>query len=182
MTNTSSKVPYIIAGSAIGGAIGYFLMTDAGARLRRDIRTGGAGVLPDKIDEARCFLEKKGRVVTDQVRNVLNRAKDSMEAGQEAYEQAGEKYQSMLQGIKTRNTDIASTVQKSIDGLSQTASTAQQSVLDPVYEVIALAKAFDRGVRRFIGKTGEVVDFDEQTGGGKRDRQTPYYKDERVTG
>src|SRR5687767_7408710 len=123
MTNNSRKLPYIIVGSAVGGAIAYLFVSQSGTRLRRSLVQNGAKALPEKIEGARDFLERKSKVVTDQVRDVMNRAKESIEVGQQSYHEAEKKFQSQVRNIQSRNNDIASNVHKTVDELSNTAST-----------------------------------------------------------
>lgn len=144
-TNTSNKVPYIVVGSAIGGVAAYLFMTESGRRVRREITSG------EKLEDARMFIEKKGRAVTDEVRGVLDKAKESMAAGQHAYEEAEQSYRSQLKKIESKNNEIASGVHKTIDNWNRTAYTMEQTVLDPIYEVGAIARGIDRGVRTFLG-------------------------------
>lgn len=176
--NNSNKLPYVIVGSAVGGAIGYLFMTQSGTKLRQSIMENGTRALPEKIEGAREFLERKGKVITDKVHGVLDRAKESMQAGQQAYQEAEQNYQSQLRTIQGRNTDIASNVHKTVDELSHTASAVEKSFLDPVYEFVALARGVDRGVRRFFKRPARVVGF----GGTGTEGAAPFYKDERLTG
>lgn len=165
--NTSNKLPYVLVGSAVGGAIGYLFMTKSGVEFRQSLMENGTAVIPEKLEGARGFIENKGRVVTDQVRGVLNRAKEAIEAGQEGYREAGRDYESTLRKIEGRNQEIVNNVHKTVDSLSQTAVTVQQSFMDPVYDMVAMVRGFERGIRRFIGRRGEVVNF----GGGQSQSQ-----------
>src|SRR4029079_18253863 len=94
--NDSNKLPYLIAAGAIGGAVGYLFFTDSGkgffdkmARMRGE----KTAKIPQHIENARRFLERNGQKVTGGVRGAVGRMKDSMAAGQLAYEEAGETYQ-----------------------------------------------------------------------------------------
>ena len=107
-----------------------------------------------------------------------------MDVGRRAYDEANEHYQATLNKIQSRNTEIASNVHKSVDTLAETASSTQKSFLDPVYEALALVTGINRGLRRFLGGTGCVVDFGESGAGtgAAAGRDVPFFKDERVTG
>ncbi len=75
-SNSSNMWPYVIAGSAIGGAIGYLCMTESGRKIRHTI--AHPRELADGLDDARCFIEEKTRAMTGQVRNVLDKAKQGL--------------------------------------------------------------------------------------------------------
>lgn len=163
-TSTSNKVPYIVLGSAIGGAVGYLLLTESGRRIRHEIASG------EKLEDARVFVEKKSRAVTDQVRGVLDKAKESMTAGQGAYEEAEQRYRSQMQKIEGKNNEIASGVHKTIDNWNRTAYQIEQSVLDPLYEAGALYRGIDRGIRTFIGAFRRQRPRTEPTRFGREER------------
>ncbi|MBI4473323.1 MAG: YtxH domain-containing protein [Acidobacteria bacterium] len=184
MTKTSNKLPYIVAGSAVGGAIGYLFMTESGVRFRQSLVERGTAALPEKIEEGRRYLENKSKVVADKLDGVLDRAKESMDVGRRAYDEANEHYQATLNKIQSRNTEIASNVHKSVDTLAETAASTQKSFLDPVYETLALVTGINRGLRRLLGGTGRVGDFGESGAGtgAAAGRDVPFFKDERVTG
>ena len=65
--NGSNVWPYVIAGSAIGGAIGYLFMTESGRKIRRAVTHPDE--LADTIEDARSFIESKAQIVTGQVRS-----------------------------------------------------------------------------------------------------------------
>ena len=160
MSKTSDKVPYIIVGSAVGGALGYLFMTKSGVRVRRSLVREGSRVLPDKMEQVRSFVENKGKLVNDKVRGVLDRATASIEAGQQAYRESGYGYQTSLRRMEGRSTDIAANVHKAVDDFSKTAAAVQKSFFDPVYDLAAMMRGFDRGVRRFFGGPGRVIGFE----------------------
>lgn len=146
-TQTSIKVPYVILGSAIGGVAGYLFMTQSGRKVRQQIMSG------QKIEDARRFIEKKGSAITGQVRNVLDKAKESISAGQHAYDEAEQSYRAQFQKIQGKNNEIASNVHKTVDNWNRTAVTVEQTVLDPLYEAGALFRGISRGVRTFFGNS-----------------------------
>jgi gas vesicle protein len=158
MARKASDVwPYIIVGSAVGGAVGYLFATDSGRKVRRAITHPDE--LADNIDEVRAFIERKAEDVTGRVRTVIDRAKESMEAGQRAFEEANQGHRTNMQRMEDKNNQIASTVHKNVDNLKTTAYTVEQSLLDPLYEALAMYRGFRRGVRTMLGRTGEVAPF-----------------------
>jgi vacuolar-type H+-ATPase subunit I/STV1 len=163
--NASSMLPYIIAGSAVGGAIGYLFMTESGRRVRQSIRHPED--LPEKVEEAREFVEKKAQVVAGRVRDMLERAKQAMETGERAFREAEQSYRSQLRDLETKNTEIAATVHKTVDNLKTTAYRVEESILDPLYEAGALYRGIERGIRVFLGRHSQISSF---------------YKSERVSG
>src|SRR2546430_300714 len=103
-TNGSSVVPYIIVGSAVGGALGYLFGTESGRKIRQAVTRPGA--LNENIDDAREFVEEKAQKVTGQVRIVLDRAKASMEAGQRAFRDASKSISAISRRSKGRTTRL----------------------------------------------------------------------------
>ena len=147
-SNASNIWPYVLAGSAIGGAVGYLFMTESGRKVRRAI--ANPDEMADDIDEARMFVERKARVITGRVRTVLDTAKEGMEAGQRAFDEACQGYRSNKQRIQGKNDQIAETVHKNVDNLSRTAIAVEESLLDPLYEVGALYRGVRRGVETVL--------------------------------
>jgi gas vesicle protein len=152
-TNGSSIWPYVIVGSAIGGAMGYLFVSDSGKRLRQ--RVTHPDQLADDLDGVRTFVENKARDVTDRVHGFIGRAKQSIDEGQRAYQHAGDEYRSRARRLETKNKDIASTVHQTVDRMSHTAAHIEQSVLDPICEMGALFRGIERGIRSLIGRTRE---------------------------
>jgi gas vesicle protein len=164
--NASNVWPYVIAGSAIGGAVGYLFMTESGRKVRHAVTHPDE--LADTIEDARSFIESKAQMVTGQVRNALEIAKEGLDEGQRAYREAEQGYQSQLRNLEGKNNEIASSVHKTVDNVNRTAYTVEQSVLDPIFELGALYRGFERGIRTLLGhKPGQVSSF---------------YKSDRVTG
>jgi hypothetical protein len=143
--------------------VGYLFMTRSGTQFRQSLVHNGSKVVPEKIEQAREFVESKGRIINDKVRSVLDRANESIAAGQQAYRDSGSGYQSSLRRMEGRSHDITSNVHKAVDDLSKTAVAVQKSFLDPVYDLVAIVKGFDRGIRRFVGRPGRVIGFESTT-------------------
>lgn len=168
-TNGSNVWPYVIAGSAIGGALGYLFMTESGRKIRHTITHPDE--LADNLEDMRGFIESKARIVTDQVHGVLNRAKEGIEEGERAYQEAEESFQSRVHQLQGKSGEITSDVHKAVDNVNRTAVTIEQSVLDPVVELAALYKGIERGIRTVFGKTPKRLEPVE-----------PVYRDTRVMG
>jgi len=151
-TNNSSKLPYILAGSAIGGAVGYLLMTDSGRRFVQSARSMDSDGLRNQLQGTRERVERAGQAVTDRVHDVLDRAKQSIETGRQTYEHSGSQFRTQPTWLKGKSDHVASTIQQTVNGVSETVSSLESSVLEPFYELGALAKAVNEGVRRFFQK------------------------------
>src|SRR5213075_552405 len=95
--NASNVWPYVIVGSAIGGAVGYLFMTESGRKIRRAV--ANPDELTNSLEEARDFIERKARIVTDQVHMVIDKAKRGIEEGERAYREAGDSFQSQVRQI-----------------------------------------------------------------------------------
>jgi gas vesicle protein len=152
-TNGSSVWPYVIAGSAIGGAVGYLFMTESGRKIRRSVTHPDE--LADNLDELRNFVDRKAKYITDHVHGFMGKAKRSIEEGQYAYREASQQYRSRVREIETKNNEITSNVHQAVDNMSRTAVTVEESVLDPVVELGALYRGIERAVRALLNKTGE---------------------------
>ncbi len=160
-TKNSNVWPYVIAGSAIGGAIGYLFMTESGRKIRRVVTHPDE--LADNIEDARSFVESKAKIVTGQVRNVLDRAKEGLDQGQRAYREAEQGYQIQMRQLEGKNNEIASGVHRTVDNVNRTAVTVEKSVLDPICELGALYRGIETGIRTLFGGKprphGEVSSF-----------------------
>ena len=150
-SNASNVWPYVLAGSAIGGALGYLFITESGRKVRHAV--ANPDEMADNIDDVRMFVERKARVITGRVRTVLDRAKEGMEAGQHAFDDACRGYRSNMQRIQGKNDQIAEAVHKNVDNLSKTANAVEESLLDPLYEVAALFRGIQRGVQSALHGT-----------------------------
>jgi len=142
--------PYVIAGSAIGGAVGYLFMTDSGRKVRYSLTHPDE--MSNSLDNAKSFIERKTRIVTDQVHDALNRAKRSIEEGQVAYREAGQEFRTRARQVEAKNTEITSTVHNTVDRMNRTAIGIEQSVLDPICEMGALVRGVERGIRSLFGR------------------------------
>src|SRR5213593_595243 len=99
--NSSNVWPYVIAGSAIGGAVGYLFMTESGRKIKHSLTHPDE--LANNIEDARDFIERKARVVTDQVHCAINKAKSSIEAGERAYRDAEIGFQGQVRQVEGKS-------------------------------------------------------------------------------
>src|SRR6266581_4947001 len=164
---SSSIWPYVIVGTAVGGAVGYVIMTGSGKKIRHAVTHPDE--LADAIEDARSFVDSNAKMVMEQVRSFMDKAKMGLEEGQLAYREAEKNYQSQLRRLEGKNNEIASNVHKTVDSLNRTAYTLEQSVLDPIFELGALYRGIERGIQVVFGHAphGQVSRF---------------YKSERITG
>jgi hypothetical protein len=165
--NASNVWPYVIAGSAIGGVMGYLWFTESGRKVRHAVTH--PDVLADTVEEARSFIETRAKMVTGQVRSVLDKAKSGLDEGQRAYREAEQNYRSQLRQLEGKNNEIASTVHKTVDNMSRTAYTVEESLLDPILELGALYRAFESGIRAVFGNKTQA-------------QVSSFYKNDRVSG
>jgi gas vesicle protein len=152
-TNGSNVWPYVVLGSAIGGAIGFLFMTESGRKVRRAITHPDE--LTDDIEGARSVIERKARVITDQVHSFIGKAEQSMEEGERAYREAGEEFRLRARRLERKNDEITSQVHNTVEKMNQTAVTIEHSVLDPICEMGALYRGIERGIRRLFGRSSE---------------------------
>jgi hypothetical protein len=143
--------PYIIVGSAIGAAAGYLFVTESGRQVRHTI------VRPDelasRIEELRNFIEDKACIVTNQIHAVVNKAKKGIEEGERAYRETGQRFHSgPLRKIEDQSNAFVTDAHKAVDNIGRTAATVEHSVVDPIFELGALLKGLEHGVRALLGK------------------------------
>ena len=151
--NGSQVWPYVIVGSAIGGAVGYLFMTESGRKIRHTMTHPDE--LADNLDELRNFVDRKAKYITDHVHGFMGKAKKSIEEGQYAYREANQQYRSRVRQIESKNDEITSNVHHAVDNVARSAVTVEESVLDPVCEMGALYRGIERGIRALLNKTGE---------------------------
>jgi hypothetical protein len=130
-TNGSSFWPYVLVGSAVGGALGYLFVTESGRKVRHTITHPDE--LAENLEDLQGFVESKARVVTHHVHGVLNKAKHVIDEGERAYHKAEQNYQSRVHNLHTRSGEIG------------------QTVLDPICELGALYRGIERGIRTAFG-------------------------------
>jgi gas vesicle protein len=159
-SNTSKMWPYVLAGSAVGGAVGLLFITKSGGKVRHAITHPDE--IAENLDDARMFLERKAKGVTERVRTVLDKAKEGMAAGQRAFHEAEAGFRANTRKFENKSNEIASTVHKNVDNLNKTACNVEQAILDPIFEAGAIYKGIQRGVRTFLGKQGHVTQFNKE--------------------
>src|SRR5258706_11179487 len=116
--NGSNVWPYVIVGSAIGGAVGFLFITDSGKKIRHSVTHPDE--LANNLEEARNFIERKARVVTDQIHNAIGKARRGIEEGERAYRDAGQQYRSQVVGqIESKSNEITA-------GVRHTPTTIEQ--------------------------------------------------------
>jgi gas vesicle protein len=155
MKRNGNVWPYVIVGSAIGGAVGYLFMTESGKKIRHSVTHPDD--MANNLEEARKFIERKARVVTDQVHNAIGKARRGIEEGERAYREAGQQYRARVVGqIENKSHEITSGVHHTVDKVSRTATTIEHDVLDPLVEIGAIVRGVERGIRTLLGKGGPV--------------------------
>jgi gas vesicle protein len=152
--NSSNIWPYVIVGSAVGGAVAYLFMTESGRKIRR--AAAHPGELADKLEDAGDFLEQKARIVTDRVDALIDKAKRSVEEGERAYREAGENYRSQAGHLERKNSEVASRIHSTVDTMSRNAVTIEQRILEPIVEIGAVLRGLERGIRSLLGRTGRT--------------------------
>ena len=149
-TNSSRPWPLIIAGSAIGGAVGYLFLTESGRRMRRSMRNPND--MAAGIDDARDFMERKTRFVTGRIHDILDKARNGIEQGQRAYKEAGKDYRSRTHEVEAKNEELTSGVHDTVERMSRSAVRMEHSVLDPLCEMGALYRGIEQGIRALFDK------------------------------
>jgi hypothetical protein len=145
-TNSPHAWPSVIAGSLIGGALGYLFVTKPGRKFRRGVTHPDE--MAGNIEEAHTFLESKTRMLTDQVHNILQKAKHGIEEGARAYHEAGQRFHSKAHEFHG----------KTAQNLNRTAVTIEQDVIHPICELGALYRGIERGIRTVLHKDRKTVE------------------------
>ena len=163
-SRTTNVWPYVVAGCAIGGGLGYLFMTEEGRKIGRTI--ADPHKLADNIERGRDFSESNARKVTDQIHDLMDRAKNGVAAAEQGYREAGEEFQSsVLQRIEDKKSEIVSGIHETVDNVSRTALTVEHSVLDPLLDVGAMVKGLERGIEAAT-KDGTSESKPDQFAGG----------------
>ena len=169
-TNGSSVVPYVILGSVVGGAVGYLMVSESGKKIRHALTHPND--LATNVEQAGSFLERKASMLSDRVHSLLDSAKRSIEEGQVAYREVGQRYRTQIRQIQSKNNDVAGTVHQAVDRMSNTAAHVEERVLDPVAELGAIFRGVERGIRSLFGKSNEPTNSEP----------IPIYRDNRLMG
>jgi hypothetical protein len=143
---TSNKATYVIAGSLIGGAVGYFFLTESGRKTMRSVRDFDPRMIPNKIEELRGAIERGGRDITRRVETARHRVLDSFETGRQAYVSADTRMESQLRRLESVNSEVVGGIHRAVDELGKTIYSLEKSVVAPVYETLSLVEAVKRGV------------------------------------
>src|SRR5436190_8041853 len=139
--NDSNKMPYLVAAGAIGGAVGYLLFTDSGKQFfnkMQRLRAEKTAKLPDHIESARRFVETRGQNLTGRVRGAAERVKASVEAGQRAYDEAGQTFQTQVHSMHQSNDQVIGNLHHAVDNLGKLFRSVQETMLNPLYEMGAI--------------------------------------------
>jgi hypothetical protein len=137
---------YVFAGSVIGGAVGYFFLTDSGRQTVQSIREFDFNKIPDKLSELRGTVERGGRQISDRVEAARHRVLNSFEAGREAYTSHDVELDAQLRRMEDMNNHIAGGIHHAIDELNKTVYQFEKTVLGSAYEIRSLVRAIRKGV------------------------------------
>ena len=155
----SNKVPYLLAAGAVGGAVGYLFFTDSGKRVVDKVskmRVDKSASLTRKIEDLRTFISERGKNVTGILRDAVDHVKGSVAAGQCAYTEAGDTYHNQVEKLHRNNDQVIANLHKAVDNLGKLMQTAQETFLHPLYEMGAMARGVDRGVRELVDSYTET--------------------------
>ena len=158
--SNSNKVPLFLAAGVISGAVGYLFFTDSGKKTMDKLsrlRVEKSAALGEKIDDVREFIADKGKDVTASLRHAVDRVKGSVAAGQQAYGETGGMYQDQVQKLHRNNAEVVANLHKAVDNLGKLMHTAQETFLEPLFEVGAFVRGLDHGVRELVNGKGEAL-------------------------
>jgi len=143
---TSNKAKYVIAGSLIGGAVGYFFLTESGRKTMRSVRDFDPKTIPNKLEDLRGAIERGGRDITRRVESARHRVLESFESGRQAYVSADTRMESQLRRVESVNNEVVGGIHRAVDELGKTIFSLEKSVIAPLYETLSLVEAVKRGV------------------------------------
>lgn len=158
--NNSNKMPFLLAAGAIGSVVGYLVFTDSGKRVVDNIarkRVEKTGQIPEKIDNLRSFIAERGKDVTGLMRDAVDHVKGSVAAGQRAYDEAGGMHRDQIAKLHRSNAEVIANLHKAVDNIGKLFETVEQTFLDPIYEMGAIARGVDRGARHLVSGKHEAV-------------------------
>ena len=180
--NDSNKLPYLLAAGAIGGAVGYLFLTESGQRVRQSIFNAETGsAIPDKIEEARSYVERRGKEAGDRLQSFVDRVKESVEEGRRVYERGSVDFQHRMDLMDRNGAQVVANVHHAIDRFNQTIHNVEASVLEPMYQAGAMAKAVDSGVRRLFRR--DLPQVNERTALTDPNTLDPYFSErQRIIG
>jgi len=161
---TSNKMTYMVAGTVIGGAVGYFLLTDSGRRTVRSVREFDPNRIPEKLDEFRAAVERGGRDISKRVETARHRILESFESGRIAYNEVGTPFESQLRQWESRGNEVVGGIHRAIDELNKTVYTFEKSVLGPAYEIGSLVRAIKRGWNSLTSSPAPIAEAPKFTG------------------
>jgi hypothetical protein len=136
----SSVWPYVIAGSAVGGAVGYLLGSGAGPKISHAVTHPDE--MSENIEKAHKFLESKSRMVTDQVYSLLRKAKHGIEEGQRTYQETGHSYHAQVHDFQG----------KTVENMNRTVVAIEKDLAHPISELGAVYRGIERGLRTVFGR------------------------------
>lgn len=143
----SRNVPYVIAGTAIGGAIGYLTLIRSGKETAKLLRQSCSGAARESVDGLARTVEKWSSNVSLHLEDAQDRVWESIEEGCEAYEVAEAEFCSQLVEIERYNRKIAAGTRQMVDNLLEGAYKIEKSVLIPFFQARSLVRAFRHGWR-----------------------------------
>jgi hypothetical protein len=155
MRNTN-RFPKVLAGSAIGGAIGLLLASDSGRRFIHAVRHMDATDWQNKIEDARVRMEHTSRTLTDKFRGVCMKAQGAIDAGRHVYQESLRSPRVPLNALEAKNKRIATTVHDAVDGMSRNVRSFGESLGDPFYEFKALVQGIRRGVHNLTERNEQA--------------------------
>ena len=153
-TSNSNKLPFLLAAGAVGGAVGYLFFTDSGRRKLDTLSQGPlnvSGRFPEKIDQARRFMETNGRNVTSKVQELVGLVKGAYEAGQRSYEDALRNYQGQMGKLNRSNQEVIANLHRAVDNLGKLMESGQSTLIGPFHEAGALAQGVQGGICSLFG-------------------------------
>jgi gas vesicle protein len=143
----SRNVPYVIAGSAIGGAIGYLMFTQSGRKATKSLGQVFSTTAKESVDELAWTIEKLGSDLSLHLQDVEDKIRESIEEGRSAYEYAEAEFCTQLVEIELWNRKVATGTRQMVDDLIEGAYTIEKSVLIPFFQARSLIRAFRHGWR-----------------------------------
>jgi gas vesicle protein len=162
----SSKMNYLVAGSVVGGAVGFLFLTDPGRKVRRSIREFDPNIIPEKLDDLRDVVERAGREISGRVEAVRHRLQDSVDTGRHAYSSADTELATQLHRLEAVNNEVSANLHRAIDELNKTVYTIEKSILGPAFEVRSLIRAVKHGLQALKAGPKPLAEAPRVTGLG----------------
>src|SRR5262245_54645218 len=147
-SNVTSKKTYVLAGSVIGGTVGFLCFTDPGRKTVRALRRFDLNTIPEKAGRLHEIVDRRSKEVSRRLETARGRILDSIETGRRASEEADMRYHYDFQRVESKHNEVAANFHRTIDEVNRSMIAFEKSVASAVCQIGSMARAVQQGLRR----------------------------------